>query len=85
VKAFAELLDRLVFMASRNGKLRLLDDYFRAVPDPDRGYALAALAGELDFPGAKPALVRGLAGPGSTRCCLPGPTITWGTWPRPWR
>jgi len=61
VKAFAELLDRLVFMASRNGKLRLLDDYFRTVPDPDRGYALAALAGELDLARAKPALVRGLA------------------------
>ena len=61
MRTFAELLDRLVFTPSRNGKLRLLGDYFATVPDPDRGYALAALAGELDFAGAKPALVRGLA------------------------
>ena len=40
---FAELLDRLVLTPSRNGKLTLLTDYFRAVEDPDRGLALAAI------------------------------------------
>jgi DNA ligase 1 len=47
MRAFADLLDRLVYTPSRLGKLRLLVAYFRATPDPDRGYALAALADGL--------------------------------------
>jgi len=61
VKAFSELLDRLVFTPRRNMKLRLIQDYFSRVPDPDRGWALAALTGQLRFPAAKPAAIRGLA------------------------
>src|ERR1051326_5545943 len=57
---FAELLDRLAYEPSRNNKLRLLVDYFRMRPDPDRGYALAAMTGELVFAQAKPALIRNL-------------------------
>jgi len=49
VKAFAALLDRLSYTPSRNDKLRLLADYFAAAPDPDRGYALAALTDGLFF------------------------------------
>jgi len=49
VKAFAELLDRLTYTPSRNDKLRLLADYFAATPDPDRGFALAALTDGLFF------------------------------------
>lgn len=60
MEEFAALLDRLVLTPSRNGKLRLLVDYFRATPDPDRGYALAALSGTLDIPGVKPKLLREL-------------------------
>lgn len=60
MKAFAELLDRLAFTPARNGKLRLMTEYFQATADPARGYGLAALTGELDFAGAKPALIRGL-------------------------
>lgn len=44
MKAFATLLDRLVLTPSRNGKLKLLTDYFRDTPDPDRGYGLAAIS-----------------------------------------
>jgi DNA ligase-1 len=58
---FAELLDRLVLTSSRNAKLRLMADYFRTVPDPDRGYALASLAGDLSFASVKPAVLRTLA------------------------
>ena len=58
--AFAQLLDRLVLTPSRNAKLTLLTDYFRATPDPDRGIALAALAGTLDLKGVKPAMIREL-------------------------
>ena len=49
MKRFAELLDRLVYTPSRNDKLRLLADYLRATPDPDRGWALAALTDGLLF------------------------------------
>ncbi|MDJ0894170.1 MAG: cisplatin damage response ATP-dependent DNA ligase [Alphaproteobacteria bacterium] len=57
---FSHLLDRLAFMPSRNGKLRLMERYFAETPDPDRGWGLAALTGGLDFANAKPALVRAL-------------------------
>ena len=46
---FAALLDRLSYTPSRNDKLRLLADYFARTPDPDRGYALAALTDGLFF------------------------------------
>jgi DNA ligase 1 len=57
---FAALLDRLSYEPSRNGKLRLLVDYFRTTSDPERGYALAAMTGALSFPHAKPGLIRAL-------------------------
>ncbi|MDX3928779.1 MAG: cisplatin damage response ATP-dependent DNA ligase [Shinella sp.] len=60
MKAFANLLDRLVLTPSRNGKLKLLSDYFRDTPDPDRGYGLAAIAGTLDLKSVKPAMLRDL-------------------------
>jgi DNA ligase-1 len=58
---FAELLDALLFTPSRNGKLRLMQEYFATTPDPERGWALAALTGELSFAEAKPSQVRDLA------------------------
>src|SRR6516165_6286674 len=57
---FAELLDRLTYEPARNAKLRLMTDYFRSTPDPERGWALAALTGALNFPHAKPGLIRSL-------------------------
>jgi DNA ligase-1 len=57
---FAELLDRLAYEPGRNNKLRLITAYFRTTPDPDRGYALAALTGALSFKHAKPGLIRDL-------------------------
>ena len=57
---FAELLDRLAYEPGRNNKLRLMTDYFRHTPDPDRGYALAALTGALSFQYAKPNVLRTL-------------------------
>jgi len=58
MRAFAELLDRLSLTPSRNGKLVLVRDYLKATPDPDRGWALAALTGDLSFAVAKPAMIR---------------------------
>jgi DNA ligase-1 len=60
MKRFAELLDRLVLTPSRNGKLTLMTDYFRATEDPDRGLALAAITGDLDIAAVKPAMLRAL-------------------------
>ncbi len=47
MKDFSALLDRLAYTPSRNDKLRLMADYFASAPDPDRGYALAALTDGL--------------------------------------
>ena len=43
MELFAALLDTLVITPSRNRKIALLGAYFAAAPDPDRGWALAAL------------------------------------------
>jgi DNA ligase-1 len=58
MRAFAELLDRLSLTASRNAKLTLVRDYLAQAPDPDRGWALATLTGDLSFDAAKPAFIR---------------------------
>lgn len=60
LNGFAALLDRLAFEHSRNAKLRLMAEYFRNTPDPERGYALAALTGSLSFQHAKPGIIRSL-------------------------
>ena len=60
MQAFAALIDRLVLTPSRNAKLRLLVEYFRATPDPDRGYGLAAITGDLAIASVKPAMLRAL-------------------------
>ena len=57
---FALLLDRLSYEPGRNNKLRVMTDYFRTTPDPERGFALAALTGALSFQHAKPNLIRTL-------------------------
>ncbi|MDC7787909.1 cisplatin damage response ATP-dependent DNA ligase [Rhodoplanes sp. TEM] len=57
---FAALLDRLAYEPGRTAKLRQMTDYFRTTPDPERGFALAALTGALSFQHAKPGLIRTL-------------------------
>ena len=58
MRAFAALLDRLSLTSSRNAKLKLIWDHLAEAPDPDRGWALAALTGALSFNAAKPAMIR---------------------------
>ncbi|SES99079.1 cisplatin damage response ATP-dependent DNA ligase [Paracoccus homiensis] len=60
MKAFSHLLERLAFTPARNAKLRLLRHYLETTPDPDRGYALAALTGDLKLRAVTPSLLRGL-------------------------
>jgi len=61
MRDFSQLLDALVYTRSRTAKLKLIGDYLKRTPDPDRGYALAALTGELDLPAVKPAAIRAIA------------------------
>ncbi|SOB79882.1 DNA ligase-1 [Sphingomonas guangdongensis] len=60
MRAFADLLDSLIYTRGRNAKLKLIGDYLRATPDPDRGWAVAALTGDLDLPAVKPATIRAM-------------------------
>ncbi len=57
---FARLIDALVYTRSRNEKLRLIGEYLRSTPDPDRGWALAALSDGLDFPAVKSSTIRNI-------------------------
>src|SRR5690348_13576279 len=61
MRAFSQLLDDLVYTRSRNTKLKLIGDYLKTSPDPDRGYGLAALTGTLDIPAVKGAAIRAIA------------------------
>jgi len=60
MESFAVLLDTLVLTRSRNGKLALIARYLRETPDPDRGWALAALTDGLNFPAVKAGTIRAL-------------------------
>ena len=62
MERFADLIDRLIYTRSRHGKLALIGRYLRDTPDPDRGWAMAALTGSLDFPAVKPATIRAMIG-----------------------
>ncbi|HVU65266.1 MAG TPA: cisplatin damage response ATP-dependent DNA ligase [Phycisphaerales bacterium] len=58
MQAFATLLERLVLTPARNAKLALIVDYLRHTTDPERGYALACITGDLSIPSVKPAMIR---------------------------
>jgi DNA ligase 1 len=58
--AFAKLLDSLSTSGGTLAKRRLMADFFKVTQDPERGWALAALAGTLSFTTAKPNVIRKL-------------------------
>ena len=60
MRDFAALLERLAFTPQRLGKTAHLVRFFRDVPDPARGLALAALTGDLRLRTVTPSLLRGL-------------------------
>ena len=55
---FSDLLDQLYFTNKTRQKEKILADFFAAVPDPERGYALASLVGVLRLPGYRRARVK---------------------------
>lgn len=60
MKKFAQLLDRLYFTYSHLAKTDLLKTFFKTIPDPERGYALAIMAGTISFPNLKRGLIKEL-------------------------
>lgn len=58
MQAFAQLVDSLTYTRSRLAKIRLIADYIKMTPDPDRGWAIAALTGDLSLPAIKSSAVR---------------------------
>ena len=61
MEAFAALVDGLVYTRSRTAKIRLIADYLKEASDPDRGWALAALAGTLSIATVKASAIRAMA------------------------
>ncbi len=49
MKSFAKLVDALYYLNSNNAKAQLLIEYFKNTSDPDRGLAIGAIAGTLNF------------------------------------
>ena len=49
MEAFSDLLEQLYFTSGTNAKAALISHYIATTPDPDRGWAIAAIAGELKF------------------------------------
>ena len=60
MRRFADLLEKLILTPSRNAKIDALVSYFRDTPDPDRGYALAAITRELTLKNFRPSGLRAL-------------------------
>jgi DNA ligase 1 len=60
VKEFSALLESLILTPARNQKLAHMVQYFKDAPDPDRGYALAVLTGNMSFKNVKSAFLRNI-------------------------
>ena len=65
MKAFSTLFDRLTVTPKPENQIAILRDYLAQTPDPERGFALAALAGTLNLRATRPALIRALMEPRS--------------------
>ena len=49
METFSNLLEQLYYTAGTKAKAQLIADYITNTPDPDRGWAIAAMAGTLRF------------------------------------
>lgn len=55
---FSQLMDSLYYTYSKNTKSTILRDYLSRTPDPERGWAIAAIADALDIKVFKRALIK---------------------------
>lgn len=60
MKKFAQLLNTLFFTYSNLDKMAVIQHYLTETPDPDRGYALAIMANNLEFPTFKRTVIKEL-------------------------
>lgn len=60
MRNFALLIHQLILTHSKNEKIRILADFFKKTPDPERGYALGILTSQLDFPLVKSSQLKAL-------------------------
>lgn len=60
MQRFAAFLENILLTPSRNQKIAYMVEYFRDAPDPDRGWALAALTGNLSLQNVKSKLLKDL-------------------------
>ena len=60
MEAFAQLVDKLYFTSSNLAKAAMIKEYLASTPDPDRGWAVAAIAGTLNFEFFKRSLIKTL-------------------------
>ncbi len=60
MRLFASLLEKLILTPARNQKIAYMVQYFREAPDPDRGYALAVLTGDMSFQHVKSSLLKNI-------------------------
>lgn len=60
MEAFAKLIDKLYFTSGNLAKSAILREYLRTTPNPDRGWAIAAIAGTLKFDLFKRKLIKDL-------------------------
>jgi DNA ligase-1 len=58
MRDFSRLMENLLLTPSRNAKIDYMVEYFKTAPDPDRGYALAALTGTLSLRNVKSGFLR---------------------------
>jgi len=58
MRDFSALLENILLTPSRNHKIAHIMQYFRDAPDPDRGYALAVLTGDLTFRNVKAGILK---------------------------
>ena len=61
MKAFSDLLDKLVFSPGRNAKLAHLVQWLNSSEGDSRGYGVAAITGDLSLPHVKGKMIRDLA------------------------
>ncbi|WP_395338076.1 cisplatin damage response ATP-dependent DNA ligase [Ningiella sp. W23] len=60
MESFAQLVDKLYFTSSNLAKAALIKEYLANTPDPDRGWAISAIAGTLSFDFFKRKLIKDL-------------------------